>query len=521
MSRKALTKSFLFTECEKFKEKSLFYFNKGKYNKSLKTARFAARIAYHFPILYNFVDDELEIILCNISKEVLKNCNVADNKKLEKRIIFYNSQIIDSGQLTEQFLNYFIENNYNVLFIIPNQKTLFNGKRILKTISENPNIELYVLKEGSYTEKIKHIYKKIVNYSASKAFLQFTPDDVIGFSVFCRIANIKKYFVDITCQSFGLGKNCSDFYIEIFNKGFLIARERRKIAENKMIFLPIYAINDNNKFEGFPFIKENKIVGLSGGQLYKYLVDPELKYFHVIKDLIEKYPNFIFCLAGSGSDNTLIKKFINKYKLENRFFLLGQRKDFYALVKNSDIYFESYPIKGGLTPLFAIENKKPIIGLANRNNATGGLENVLNMSNFKQSDNLEDFFLEAESLITSKAEGEKNVRKFQECKYTKERFNLILDNIFSNKQMATDSFKNQKLNYNDELALNEYLSNKNAYFNYYLEKIYFVWNCISVKEFLDASIKIIQSGFVSLIKMIFTQYLIKIITFFYVKKQHI
>ena len=44
-------------------------------------------------------------------------------------------------------------------------------------------------------------------------------------------------------------------------------------------------------------------------------------------------------------------------------------------------YFESYPLKGGLVPLFAIEQNIPVIGISNFKNWSGSLEKILGIEN--------------------------------------------------------------------------------------------------------------------------------------------
>jgi hypothetical protein len=213
-------------------------------------------------------------------------------------------------------------------------------------------------------------------------------------------------------------------------------------------------------------------------------MDPELKYFHAVKELILKNENFIFFLTGWG-DSKIVKKFIDDNNLHNRFIFLGKRKDFYELIGNIDILFESYPFKGGLTVLYGVENHKAITGIGNNRNASGCLEDFFDLNDYSQPLNIQDFINEADELIKSEAARKENAAKFMNCKYNKADFesglNLILEGGMPNK----DKIYNENLKLDDNYYLDEYLSLPCTEFDFYLRKLFYLKDILPFGERLS------------------------------------
>lgn len=121
-------------------------------------------------------------------------------------------------------------------------------------------------------------------------------------------------------------------------------------------------------------------------------------------------------LLYAGEGNTVkIKDFIRKHKLEDRFILLGQRRDIYPLIKNSDIYLGTYPFSGGLMTQLAVVCEKPLL-LLSYFPAIRSADSLLNYGNKAQEPlsfySVEAMLSYARQLIDDAAfrlkEGEKN-----------------------------------------------------------------------------------------------------------------
>jgi len=368
-------------------------------------------------------------------------------------------------------------------------------------------MEIFIPKCKSKIGKIVEIYTKVINYNSSKAFLHFMPNDVIGYCVFTKIHRAKKYYIVHNDHTFWLGKNCSDIFIEFRNIGIYLSIYYRNIKIENIVKIPYYPINDNNKFRGFPIIKnENTIIGLTAAQLYKYLEDPKLRYFDAISLLLERNKNFIFYLVGWGNkdEEKVIRKYINNSKVKSRFIFLGRRNDFNEVIKNIDILFESYPLRGGLTLLYAIANKKAVVGIGNENTMSGVTEDFLSINGYKQPRNIEEFIKEAELLINNEKYRIENVNILGNNKYNKEDFDKALNKLLSSKPLDMEYFE-RKYNLNMNKILKEYLVLKDyevtlylnkyklLYKNYYsIFKIFFTIKYYGINSFLVDIIRIIK-----------------------------
>lgn len=480
MNTKNLDKAFLINEYETFKKKAFDFYKKNQFEQCLKCIQYCGSIAWNYPILYNFCDEELESLMLKIKKK-LARAGLNSQQKNEKTIIFYNSQIVDSGGLTEQYLHYFIENKYKILFIVPDIKNTKLGAGIIQTIHSNRNIELFIPRSRKAIKKIKEISLIIEKSNALNAFLHFIPNDIVGYTVFSDLTDRKRYYIVHNDHTFWFGKGCSDYFLEFRKFGYLLSTKRRLIDSNKIYLLPYYPIIQKTDFQGFPFDPKGKVVGFSGANLYKYYLDPELKFFKAIKTLLEVNPNFIFCLAGGG-DQTIIRNFIEQNELQERFFILGKRNDFYALIGQIDILFDSYPLKGGLTVLYAVENKKAITGIGNKKTASGLIEDFFNINTYRQPQSFKDFIDEADKLIKDEGYRKKNPQLFASSQFKKKIFNQTLSKILEPNFVQSNEKYNDDLLLDDNYYLSEYLNLPDAKFSLLYNKLYVLKSILALTQ---------------------------------------
>jgi hypothetical protein len=281
-------------------------------------------------------------------------------------------------------------------------------------------------------------------------------------------------------HTFWFGKGCSDYFIEFRKFGYWLSLQRRNIDPRQILYNPYYPIIQKEKFQGFPFNSSGKIIGLSGANLYKYYLDTNLSYFHAIKELIQKNEDFIFCIAGPGDASRIIK-FINENHLENRFFYLGKRNDFYELVKHVDILFESYPMKGGLTVLYAVENQKAISGIGNNQMISSPIEDFFELKDYKQPNTFDEFIEEADLLIKDKNKREENALMFKNSKYKKENFDATLKKILDEEYNQINLFPD-KIDIDDSENLSEYLCLPNANYIFYYYKLNYLKKYLTLTE---------------------------------------
>lgn len=469
MSAFELSEKFIKKKYFQAKKKAYKYFLNGEYELSLNWIRFAGEIAMKYPILENFKDEELEEILINIGKKVLVNDYKVENKT--KAIIFYSSALIDNGLVTLQYLNSFIKAGFHVILIFPDTKALSMGLTTYKYLLNHNGVSVFIPKSTHYILKIKDIHNEISKYTFEKIFVQSYPNDVIPICILPLIQNVEKYNIVINDHTFNLGVRIYDYYIEFRHFGISLSYFKRNISIQNILHIPYYPINSKVKFQGFPFDSKDKIIGISGANLNKYYFDPELKFFEIIKELLYENANFIFCLCGWGESNKIIQ-FIKKNKLENRFFYLGKRNDFYELVGHSNILFESYPLKGGLTFLYGIEQKIPVIGISTKYNASQGLEDWIEVQNYKQPTNLRDFKSECTKLIKDIEYRKEFVLKYENNKYNMNVFESSINNLLKDEIELLKPYRIESINYNYDVYLNEYFKLiHSTKYNFYKRKL--------------------------------------------------
>ncbi len=484
MNENRLSKDVLLNEYSKYKKKAIAAFAGNKIESALAFIEYCTSIAWHYPILYNFIDEEIEVLLENISEKILKK-NSPDNRLVSeegKRVVFYNGQIVDYGALTEQYLDFFIENKYSVLFIVPDHKNTKSGQGILQKLGKCENISLFIPDNKSTVGKVQQIYEAVTKFNPSKAFLHFLPNDVMGFCVFSQFDNLTKFYIVHNDHTFWLGKKCSDFFIEFRQFGYKVATKRRGIDSNKILMIPYYPIIQETSFQGFPFDRDGKIVGLSGANLYKYYADPGLSYFHSIKGLLTENPNFVFCLAGWGNTR-IIENFIKENDLQERFYFLGKRKDFYKLVGSVDILFESYPFKGGLTVLYATNQSIPVCGIANMRNASQSLETFFDIEvDYKEPEDMHSFIKDANGLIRSEEKRKERAALFSNIPNNKPEFDTRLKQALEGKYQSLKRSYTDILMLDDNYFLDEYLTQPDAYKNLLLIKFFLLKKEMALKE---------------------------------------
>jgi len=484
MISKGLTKSFLKAEFDRAKAKAGIAVSTNRYNKALLWYKYACRVIWEFPILTDYFDDEIESSIVDLTDKFVEHCDLS---RVEKSgVVFYCGWLGDNMALIEQYLYYFIENNIPTLLVVQEKSEINRGAFILSQVEKAPNIKLFIPDSSDLLQNVISIRNEIRNFAPAKAFLHFWPNDVVGLAVFSGVKGIPRYYINHADHLFWIGKKCADFFIEFRRLGIRISKERRKIDDEKILQIPFYPINNGKLFQGFPFEAQGKVIGISGGNLYKYCLDNELRYFKVIARLLKENEKFVFCLCGIGTVDRIRKIFIEN-NVSDRFFYLGERKDFYNLVSKCDLMFESYPLKGGLVRLFAIEQDVPIIGITASDNQSGTVQDALELENYKEPADFEEFYNRALQLVRSSEERRNLVNILSQNRFNKTEFDKALGFLFQGKYQALmPKSLLSALNLNDDEILDAYLKLPNATkFNLAFRKLLIVRGQISFLERLE------------------------------------
>ncbi len=331
------------------------YREKGKWEECLTCVETLCRIAYH--LSFRFSDSEIEDLLSKSAEAVIPR---NDFIPIEDVFVFYDCFAWDNRGLTQQYIRALISWNVKFLFILENDLTLQRSKDILDELKAYDKAEIFITPGNlQRTERIKLIAEKINEYRPSKAFLHMTPWDTVGVTIWNAFKQVTRYQVNLTDHAFWIGINCSDYIIEFRDYGYNLSLKHRNIDASKLLVVPYYPISDETEFQGFPTQEDGKKVKLfSGGAFYKIYGENGI-FLKMMKRILDDNPETVIYFAGEGMRKP-IDKFIKENRFEDRFFLIGYRKDISSVFRNIDIYLGTYPFCGGLMSQFAGVHKKPI-----------------------------------------------------------------------------------------------------------------------------------------------------------------
>lgn len=334
-------------------KKAIFYESKGLYKKSIDYVECASLLQYNYNSIYS--DFQLENVLDRISKKqyVLNKDNTSSNVYL-----WYDTFSLDNRGLTQQYIDA-INSIQGKFIYVAEQKICPNGIAIYEQLNRSDNCLKIIELEGTREKKTQIFYQLLNEYKPEKVFLHLLPWTTIPLIPLYAFPLISVYQVNLTDHAFWLGAKRINYSLEFRNYGATVSVEKRGLKKEQLIMMPYYPWANSENFLGFPKETEGKKIIFSGGSIYK-ITGKNNFFFYLIKDMLVQNPDAVFLFAGEGNDEWL-RNLIKKYKLENRFFLLGNRRDICEVFKHCDIYVGTYPFPGGLMSQYAAMYKKPLL----------------------------------------------------------------------------------------------------------------------------------------------------------------
>jgi len=432
--------------------KAKIYYESNDIDSSLNLLELAATIAWICPFNPSFGDELIENLLLKISKRL----NFKNYQKSNK-ILLYCTSIRDFGALVEQYLY----NLPNVVLILHGDFKKNNSHNVFKYLLKN-NIEYYTIdKKNSFIMKSEFVNNIIYKVKPKKIFLHLDPNDVFAASYFIKLKEIT-FFINHGDHLFWIGKNSFKNIIEFRNYGYWFSNTIRKLKNPNYFVVPFYPILPQEIISDQLDVPNNMVIGISGGNLYKYNQDPDLFFFKIIIKILKKNKNFYFILCGDG-DSTRIKKLIKNQNIESRFKVLGFRKDFSHLIDKSDIYFNSYPVGGGLAQLYALYHKVPIVSVVNKIRSGDSLEEVFEIPTFKSLESLHEVEDFTDRLIKNKLFRQEIIKKQTPKSSNKKHFIGLLNEIIEDKVKPQKALPFKKYNFNFDLNLQNSLNEKEIF----------------------------------------------------------
>lgn len=419
----------------------------------------SALIAASFNWLYT--DKEVEDLLYEIAQKNIKKRTLQYIPN-QNRIVFYD-QIGTTACLGLQYLRGLMVANFEILYIFESSNRKCSPIIIDELKGYSKAVVLII--DSGKPQKIKAItelYNTILSFQPEKSIIHSPCDGAFGVVLWNALPQIKRYRIVPGDHHFYLGASRSDFFFEFRNYGYTIATEKRNIPKEQILFQPYYPIIDNNHFDEFPAITQNKIVILSAGAIYKTYGEDDL-FFIILKKLLSDFPQIIILFVGTGSEAPF-RKFIKINGLKDRLLLLGYRNDLNMCIANSDIYLATYPITGGLTTQYAAYYSKPILSFTTDDLIINQLDDIIGVSlNKKQPithTNLTDFFMYAKHLILDDDFRKEEGNRVKEMLTTEYQFNKnLLSNLMGNNHVKIPN----KLTIDYNKITNLYLDIENYY----------------------------------------------------------
>lgn len=433
---------------------------------------------YKYNFIPTFTDPEVDNLIKKLSKKIVSSRETS-NELSNSKIVFYDFFIFENRGFTQQYLEHLTENNYEILFLTDDENKINEENSIIKSLIGYNKAQLAAPpKSSSKAEALVFLMNQISSFQAPKIFIHNAPWDIISccLGYLSAVIGLKSYLLNITDHTYWPGKDCFTNFIDFRKYGYQLNNEIRGIEKSRLSIIPTPNYQDKKRthdFKGFPIDIDNKIIGFSGGTFYK-IVDEENTFLNLVKDILFQNPNFVFFFANIGGDD-ILNQFINKFKLENQFILLGNRTDIEALFENIHIYFNTYPYGGGLMLQYASRNNKPILAFLNKDLVHTRIDVVLDIPYNEDYviTNKDKYLNTANKLIRNNVYREEFVKYFQTPRDINEIFNEGLKGILNNIKQTEFIFKNKlKINtsaiaafhiQNDILYTKEYRNLKAKY----------------------------------------------------------
>lgn len=319
----------------------------GRREEALRAAGSLASILYHYN--QSYTDDFLEDCLRDAASSLEGGSDAGASGADPKTVLFFDGFGLDTRGLAQIYLEALGELGYHILYMVP-QKAL-DRIPTLETALRRYGAEILGIPEFSLAA-CDAVGEAIRQRRPRAGFLYTWPYDMTGILVFMHFAgSMTRYLVNLTDHAFWLGRNAFDYCLEFRNYGAYVSTAYRKIPREKLLMLPFYpALNQEYEFEGYPFPRTpGDFVIFSGGALYKTM-DEEKTYYRIVAECLTRHPQVKFWYAGKGDDSGL-KGLMAKYP--GRVFHTAERRDLFALLRQVDMYLNTFPLGGTLMMQFA------------------------------------------------------------------------------------------------------------------------------------------------------------------------
>ena len=352
-----------------FKKKARRLIRGKNYNLAIDAIKTAGTIAQTYCLGYS--DLELEDMLAEIARSILpaRGCNDLSDEHVDNGVVFFDSFGKDNVMLTVQYLDALISSNRRILYVTTRSLKSLECQKFYKSLLECKNAKVIACPaEMTECEKVQFLHRAITDFLPSVAFIHIKTEDISGLLPWYQLPDVRRYYVEVTDHSFWFGVKAIDYCICFRNYGYNVALKYRNLKKAQLFVLPFYSMVADYEFEGLPSSIDGSVKLFSGGRITKIYGENDA-FLSMVRQILVSHPNTEFYFAGGGLMNGAarmghVERFIRDNELQDRFHLLGQRKDILKLTEQMDIYINTYPFGGGLMVQLAAACGLPIVILA-------------------------------------------------------------------------------------------------------------------------------------------------------------
>lgn len=335
-------------------------FHKGDDESAMRFIDAYSSIAGQFNL--NYSDDDVEGLLRIIAeKEIQRSKGFSSDSS---KWILYDD-FCTTYVLGLQWLHALAKSGRQILYITTRDTNAESRhKNILDRVSEYENVEIRIIPQGERFERAQSLYDSIVQSGAAKIILHKYPtSSPIDLVLPVLPAQLEKYLINLSDQTFWLGARFIDYCLEFRQFGASVSLQRRGLQKGQLLMVPFYPADDGNEFGGFPIeCSKEKVIVFSGGDYYKTL-DDDRTYWALVREVLNKYPQVVFLFATKNipEGDSEIKSFISDNHFDNRFIYIQFRPDIFQVFSHCDIFMGTCPTSGSLMSQLAAINGKPIL----------------------------------------------------------------------------------------------------------------------------------------------------------------
>lgn len=300
-----------------------------------------------------YTSPELEQVLIDIGRKVISQASDISKSKdiLEipkiSNILHIATSVEPVGGLSKmlgRWIRQDTERSHS-LALTRQLQTVEEPKFLIDAV-RNSGGKIYKLDEviGSLTARAQRLSK--IAATADMVVLHIYNHDVIPIIAFANQEQSPPIiFLNHADHTFWLGASISDVIANLRESGMRLSQKRRGIETKQNLLLPtivepnhrVVSRQEAKELLGLP---ENSVVLLSMARALKYKTMDEISYADAHVPLLEKYPQAILVVVGSGNRQDWSNAI---QQTQGRIILHPQREDTDIFYQAADIYVDSFP----------------------------------------------------------------------------------------------------------------------------------------------------------------------------------